>query len=96
MVSYRFHSEADEEYIATALWYLAISVRVTIRFVQTIDNAILKIRTMPQAYPRYDRRHRAFVVKRFPYYIVYREEADGVIIVAVAHNSRRPGYWKGR
>jgi hypothetical protein len=35
-------------------------------------------------------------VKRFPYKIVYRERADDLYIVAIAHTSRRPGYWKDR
>ena len=32
-------------------------------------------------------------LKRFPFSIIYLEKADRVWIVAVAHPSRRPGYW---
>lgn len=96
MVDYRFHFEAENEYLGAVQWYLPISVHVTIRFVQAIEDAILKIRRMPEAYPQYDHRHRAFFLKRFPYYIVYREKGNGIIIIAIAHKSRRPGYWKGR
>ena len=33
---------------------------------------------------------------RFPYAIIYRDQPDGIEIVAVAHNARRPGYWQNR
>jgi plasmid stabilization system protein ParE len=29
-----------------------------------------------------------------PFSIIYRVETDRVLIVAVAHERRRPGYWK--
>ena len=40
--------------------------------------------------------HRQFLVDRFPYKVVYRERVDDVYIVAIAHSSRRPGYWRNR
>ena len=42
------------------------------------------------------RGRRLMPLHRFPYSIVYRTEADSVRIVAFAHHSRRPGYWRGR
>ncbi|MFB3820344.1 MAG: type II toxin-antitoxin system RelE/ParE family toxin, partial [Candidatus Methylomirabilales bacterium] len=41
-------------------------------------------------------KQRRVVVARFPYSIVYREDAESIVIVAVAHQRRRPGYWRGR
>jgi len=35
-------------------------------------------------------------LRRFPYFVVYRERADYIEVVALAHTSRRPGYWKSR
>ena len=35
-------------------------------------------------------------VRRFPYYVVYRARVDRLEIIAVAHQSRRPGYWRSR
>jgi toxin ParE1/3/4 len=35
-------------------------------------------------------------LKRFPYTLVYRVEGESVRVIAVAHQSRRPGYWAGR
>ena len=40
--------------------------------------------------------HRQSLVDRFPFKVVYRERTDDIYIVAVAHTSRRPGYWQNR
>jgi hypothetical protein len=38
-----------------------------------------------------------FLLRKFPFTLIYRERPSGVIqIVAVAHTSRKPGYWKHR
>jgi plasmid stabilization system protein ParE len=39
---------------------------------------------------------RQLKVRGFPYVVVYRVRLDDVYVVAVAHTSRRPGYWKAR
>lgn len=35
-------------------------------------------------------------LKRFPYTLIFRIEGESVRVIAVAHQSRRPGYWGGR
>jgi toxin ParE1/3/4 len=35
-------------------------------------------------------------VPRFPYAVVYSEADEEIRVIAFAHTSRRPGYWKGR
>jgi len=39
---------------------------------------------------------RVLVLKRFPYRLVYSLDDLGVIIIAAAHQKRRPDYWRGR
>lgn len=39
---------------------------------------------------------RRIVLPRFPYSVVYEVHADHIVIVAVAHQRRRPGYWRDR
>jgi plasmid stabilization system protein ParE len=43
-----------------------------------------------------DRNIRRVLVARFPYQVVYRVRPDAVVIVAIAHAKRRPGYWMDR
>jgi toxin ParE1/3/4 len=39
---------------------------------------------------------RRYLLKRFPYSLVYTISVEEIRILAVAHHSRRPGYWRGR
>jgi hypothetical protein len=50
----------------------------------------------PELGQRFTRRVRRFLVRRFPFGVLYQVADDEVFIVAVAHLRRRPSYWRGR
>ena len=54
--------------------------------------ALNKIAAVPEQFALVDALHRECLVKRFPFRIVYRIESASVLIVAIAHAKRRPGY----
>jgi toxin ParE2 len=58
--------------------------------------AIDRIKLWPYAWSRATRRARMCRTKRFPYVIVYVPYEVEVVVVAVMHGHRRPGYWKKR
>jgi plasmid stabilization system protein ParE len=66
------------------------------QFVVALDHAIAQISGAPQSWPSYLHGTRACRLRRFPYLVVYVEGVASVQIVAVAHTSRRPNYWKRR
>ena len=39
---------------------------------------------------------RRLVMKHFPYAVIYTVADRGIRVLAVAHQSRRPGYWRKR
>jgi toxin ParE1/3/4 len=39
---------------------------------------------------------RKYLLRRFPYAVIYRVTDEAIEVVAVAHGRRRPGYWKTR
>ncbi|MGE4294593.1 MAG: hypothetical protein AB7E49_02710 [Campylobacterales bacterium] len=39
---------------------------------------------------------RRFILSRFPYCVVYKTYAGDCLVVAVMHQSQKPGYWKKR
>ena len=92
----RFHPEADEELAEAREWYETRSEVAAQAFALEIDHAIARILEAPLRYPIGRRGERRFVLDRFPYTILYRVRTDHVFITAVAHQSRRPGYWRHR
>ena len=88
--------EALQEAEAAARWYAERSVTAAAAFGSEIDAAESAIVRLPEAWPPFDHGTRRYLLQRFPFSVVYRVEARRVLIVAVAHARRRPGYWKSR
>lgn len=62
-----------------------------------VRRAINRIENDPALGARYRNSDVRFLcVSRFPYVIYYREQLDHIWIGAIAHERRRPGYWKKR
>jgi plasmid stabilization system protein ParE len=78
-------------------WYARQSLPAAERFEIAIDNALEKLCNDPKIGIRIDDDHWFYRLKRsFPFYLVYRIEPTKIVVVAVAHNRREPGYWRGR
>jgi plasmid stabilization system protein ParE len=91
-----FHPQAVAEAAAAAQWYRDRNAAAAAAFLAELDRAVESIADAPDRWPAYLHGTRRFLLRRFPFFIVYRQVADGVQVVAVAHGRRRPGYWKGR
>jgi toxin ParE1/3/4 len=78
------------------VYYAAARPGVERRFWRELNDAIERITWMPELYPVGLGGLRKCVLKHFPYVIWYRDTEAEIYIVAIAHTSRRPGYWKER
>jgi plasmid stabilization system protein ParE len=92
----RFHEEAANEYDAAFEWYLERSPDAALKFDTEVNRALAQILLSPQRWAVGSHSTRRFLLKQFPFLLIYRVQPAGVQIVAVAHTSRRPGYWKAR
>jgi plasmid stabilization system protein ParE len=93
----RFHRLALAEYRSAIRHYLQTDEDVAIRFISAVENAAARIEENPNIGSPWDDVHFWLQVKKFKYVIYYRKVSDSlVIILAVAHGSRRPGYWLRR
>ena len=93
----RYHPEADAELQEQRDWYSVRSPLTAFKFAQAIDTAISRIRDAPLRYPIAEFETLEFVLPSpFRFTVVYRIGDDEIIIVAVAHHSRKPGYWRLR
>lgn len=95
--SAEFHEEAAAEYDAAFDWYLGRSLDAALKFDAEVERALAQIVQAPRRWATGSHSTRRFLLRQFPFILTYRERSDGSIqIVAVAHTSRKPGYWTGR
>ena len=98
----RILEAAAEEIVEAVAWYERQRPGLGVDFSRAVDAALdlLEDEVVPLLAPtdRSAARHGAkrLILRRFPYDVVVRESGNEILVVAVAHHSRRPGYWKDR
>lgn len=92
-----FHRLAGREYRDARDWYAVRSASVAERFRIAVDRAAGRIAAEAESLPVLSGPYRRVRVRGFPYLLIFRRRSPEVfMVVAVAHTSRRPGYWRGR
>jgi plasmid stabilization system protein ParE len=86
-----FHPDAVAEARAAFLWYFERNPSAANAFIAPIE-----IRDNPHRWPSYVHGTRKYLLRRFPYGVIYRVTDAAIQVVAVARGRRRPGYWKNR
>lgn len=93
----RLHPEARGELSEAAVWYEQDYPGRGVRFRDAIDREMGRILAAPHTFPRWRRTDvRVAVLPTFPYTLFFRVEGLAVVVYAVAHQKRRPGYWRRR
>jgi plasmid stabilization system protein ParE len=90
------HPEAIREARAAREWYSAWTTEAADAFMAEVDSAIEGIEKGPRQWPTYLSMTRRYLLRRFPFFVVFREAHERIEVLAVAHARRRPGYWLGR
>ncbi len=93
---HQFHDEALEEYVDAIRFYARANRAVGECFVRAIEQAIADIVETPLRWRAVRGGLRRRVIRGFPYIVFYRVHEGFVYLLAVAHCSRRPGYWRSR
>ncbi len=88
--------EASREIEEAFEWYLERSPRAAESFLLEVDHGIEAIVEAPNQWPPFEAGTRRYLLRSFPYSIVYQSQEDQILIVAVAHHKRKPGYWRTR
>jgi len=92
---YSIHAEATLDLRLAARWYDERQRGLGVELVLAVDGAIAKIVESPQRWPAFSGARR-YILRRFPFSVIYRVVDGRVQVVAVAHHSRRPSYWGQR
>lgn len=96
-MEFDFHPLAAKDFRKARRYYAQRSQNVTLRFVNAVDVAIGKILAEPYRWPKHDDQFRWVRTRKFPYLLIYEiENHSKLIIIAVAHTSRKPSFWKKR
>lgn len=96
MMTFDFHPEARAEYLAAMAYYEGERVGLGSEFVQDVESAIQMILVYPSAFPALGADVRRCMLRRFPYGILYATLDESILVIAVAHAKRPPGYWQSR
>ena len=97
----REHPEARREAYEAAVWYADREPRLAERFAHEAQDALDFVSAWPGGAPPYrdldrDPPIRSKQVSGFPYRIVYLVQDGELVVIAYAHERRRPGYWSSR
>ena len=91
-----FHPEAAAEVLDAVRYYETRSPGLGFVFLGEVRHCVEQIADFPESSPviASDIRRRPF--RRFPYNVLYAIETDRILVVAIAHQRRRPSYWRRR
>ena len=88
-----FMDEADRELVDAVLWYEAKQPGLGRRFRGEVESVVRSIAHNPLIHRERDGGYRRINCPIFPYYLPYFIRREKIIIAAVAHEHRKPGYW---
>lgn len=91
-----YHPKAKNEMRESLNWYEDKGIGLGLEFLLEVKSAKSRVVQNPGLYPFYEGETIRFILKRFPYALIYLKSAERITIAAVAHCKRKPGYWKDR
>ncbi|MBI5442176.1 MAG: type II toxin-antitoxin system RelE/ParE family toxin [Deltaproteobacteria bacterium] len=96
MTPFFFLPEADEDLSEAAAWYEEQSPGLGDEFLSEAFRAVELATSSPDIGAPYRKGTSRLLLRTFPFNLVYRQDHRSILFVAVAHQKRHPGYWRGR
>jgi len=94
---YRLHPEAENDLRDAAEFYRERAGKTLSKsFLAEYERGVQPLLEHPVFGGLWQNNKRRYLMKRFPYSLVYTIVADEIRIWAVAHQNRLPGYWRNR
>ncbi len=92
----RLLEPAQAELDEAIAWYADQAPGLGDAFLIETLKALKLIDQFPQAWHPLSPHIRRCRLKRFPYSVIYTLDDTDVLVLAVAHQHRKPGYWRSR
>ena len=93
---HEFHPEALDEYEDAARYFAGCQDGLELRFIACVETALHQISDAPARWRPFEEDVRRCLVRVFPYAVLYSIESGYVLIIAIMHCNRDPGYWHHR
>ena len=84
------------EFKESAKFYESRRTGLGKRYIDAVEKTLALIRTNPPIGKMNHAGNRRFRVKKFPFLLIYKVREGKIFVLAVAHTSKKPGYWKDR
>ena len=88
--------EAEQEILDAVTFYKERARNIAAAFFAEFRKAREEIAMFPEFWKPVGGGYRRKLLERYPYGIIYRVDGGEILIVALAHTSRQPEYWRGR
>jgi toxin ParE1/3/4 len=92
----RFIAAARLEFLAEVVYYGEAQPGLGKRFAAAVEEAAARAAAFPLAGSAGSANTRRVLLSGFPFSLIYRPEEEGIVIFALAHHARKPGYWRSR
>lgn len=93
---FRLHPIAEDELNQAADYYDDQQAGLGVEFVDEVYLTIQRIIEFPKAWTSLSKRSRRCMTNRFPYQVIYEIREESILILAIGHLHRKPGYWEDR
>lgn len=95
-MKFYFHPDADAELGESIRYYEECQISLGLDMAEEVYSAIQRASEYPEACSAMSKNTRRCLVNRFPYGVIFQVKSGMLLIIAIAHLSRRPDYWKDR
>lgn len=96
MMQIVFRPEARSEALAAQDWYESRALGLGLEFARALEAALACAVRNPQSFGFVEGVCRRVLLRKFPFSLVYRTNADEFVVVAVFHHRREPLALVGR
>jgi plasmid stabilization system protein ParE len=97
MINVSFHELAVKEFIEARDFYDSLAFGLGEKFVLDLEYAVNRLSENPLMFPIKFVNYRAALLRKFPYSIIFKAVSrEEIIILAIAHQKRKPNYWATR
>ena len=91
-----FHPDTAHEIKSSYEWYQNQAEGLGEDFLEELESAYEAITELPGTWPKFTTNCRRFLLSKFPFSVIYQVNNNSIFVLAIMHNSRKPGYWEGR